>query len=50
MNRPQFGLRAAVRLQGPPNACPGLEIASRFGGVEQLREAVNELQTLLYAA
>jgi hypothetical protein len=26
------------------------EIAERFGGVQQLRDAVNELQTLLYAA
>ena len=26
------------------------EIASMFGGVEQLREAVQQLQALLYAA
>ena len=28
----------------------GYEIVSKFGGVERLREAVAELQTLLYAA
>ena len=27
-----------------------LEITKKFGGAEKLREAVNELQTLLYAA
>ena len=27
-----------------------LEIANMFGGSEEMREAVNQLQTLLYAA
>jgi len=39
-------------LEIPPISEQGnlVEIAGRFGGVQQLREAVNELQTLLYAA
>jgi len=39
-------------LQVPPISHRGnvIEIAKMFGGSEQLRDAVNELQTLLYAA
>jgi type I restriction enzyme R subunit len=39
-------------LEVPPISDQGnlVEIAGRFGGVQQLRDAVNELQTLLYAA
>ena len=39
-------------LQIPPISERGnvVEIAKMFGGGEQLREAVNQLQTLLYAA
>lgn len=39
-------------LQVPPISSHGnvIEIATRFGGVEQLRHAVMQLQTLLYAA
>lgn len=39
-------------LEVPPISEQGnlVEIAGRFGGVDQLRDAVNELQTLLYAA
>jgi len=39
-------------LEVPPISAHGnvIEIASRFGGVEQLRQAVIQLQTLLYAA
>jgi type I restriction enzyme R subunit len=39
-------------LQVPPISNRGnvIEIAKTFGGGEQLREAVNQLQTLLYAA
>jgi len=39
-------------LEVPPISAHGnvLEIAGRFGGVEQLRQAVIQLQTLLYAA
>ncbi|QDU76934.1 type I restriction enzyme EcoKI subunit R [Bremerella volcania] len=39
-------------LEIPPISAHGnvIEIASRFGGVEQLRQAVIQLQTLLYAA
>jgi type I restriction enzyme R subunit len=39
-------------LEVPPISEQGnlVEIAGRFGGVQQLRDAVNELQTLLYAA
>jgi len=39
-------------LEVPPICEQGniVEIAGRFGGVEQLRQAVSELQTLLYAA
>lgn len=39
-------------LRVPPISEHGnvIEIASRFGGVEQLRKAVFDLQTLLYAA
>ena len=39
-------------LQVPPISDRGnvIEIAKMFGGSEKLREAVNELQTLLYAA
>jgi len=39
-------------LEVPPISEHGnvLEIAARFGGVEQLRQAVIQLQTLLYAA
>ena len=39
-------------LQIPPISDMGnvTEIASRFGGADKLREAVNDLQTLLYAA
>lgn len=39
-------------LQVPPISTHGnvLEIATRFGGVDQLRHAVMQLQTLLYAA
>jgi type I restriction enzyme R subunit len=39
-------------LEVPPISAHGnvIEISSRFGGVEQLRQAVIQLQTLLYAA
>jgi len=39
-------------LEVPPISAHGnvIEIAGRFGGVEQLRQAVIQLQTLLYAA
>jgi sporulation protein YlmC with PRC-barrel domain len=39
-------------LQVPPISSHGnvVEIATRFGGVERLRQAVMQLQTLLYAA
>ena len=39
-------------LQIPPISDRGnvIEIAQMFGGSEKLRDAVNELQTLLYAA
>ena len=39
-------------LQVPPISDRGnvIEIAKLFGGAEKLREAVNQLQTLLYAA
>ncbi|MEZ6100247.1 MAG: DEAD/DEAH box helicase family protein [Pirellulaceae bacterium] len=39
-------------LEVPPISSHGnvIEIAKRFGGVDQLREAVIQLQTLLYAA
>lgn len=39
-------------LEVPPISEHGnvIEIASRFGGVEQLRQAIIQLQTLLYAA
>ena len=39
-------------LQAPPIASRGnvMELARLFGGSNQLREAVNELQALLYAA
>ena len=39
-------------LEVPPISEMGnvIELASRFGGAEKLREAVNDLQTLLYAA
>ena len=39
-------------LKVPPISEHGnvIEIAAHFGGPEKLREAVNELQTLLYAA
>jgi hypothetical protein len=39
-------------LEVPPISEQGhlMEIAGRFGGVQQLRDAVNELQTLLSAA
>ena len=39
-------------LEVPPISQHGnvIEIATKFGGVEQLREAVNDLQTLLYEA
>ena len=39
-------------LKVPPLSEHGnvLEIADKFGGVDKLREAVVELQTLLYAA
>ena len=39
-------------LEVPPISEMGnvIEIAERFGGVDELREAVNDLQTLLYAA
>ncbi len=38
-------------LKVPPISERGnvIEIAGYFGGAEKLREAVNELQTLLYA-
>lgn len=38
-------------LKVPPISEPGnhIEIAAYFGGPEKLRDAVNELQTLLYA-
>lgn len=35
-----------MSLEYPGNV---IEIANYFGGAEKLREAVNELQTLLYA-
>lgn len=46
----QFELPDALKL--PPISDHGnvMEIAAQFGGAEQLRAAVNELQTLLYAA
>ncbi len=39
-------------LQVPPISNRGnvIEIAKLFGGADKLREAVNQLQTLLYAA
>jgi type I restriction enzyme R subunit len=39
-------------LEVPPLSEHGnvLEIAGNFGGVDKLREAIAELQTLLYAA
>ena len=39
-------------LELPPTSEQGnlIEIAAQFGGVEQLREAVSQLQTLLYEA
>jgi len=39
-------------LQIPPISERGnvIEIAKMFGGSEKLRDAVNQLQTLLYAA
>ena len=39
-------------LQIPPISDRGnvIEIATMFGGSERLRDAVNQLQTLLYAA
>jgi type I restriction enzyme R subunit len=39
-------------LQIPPISERGnvIEIAKMFGGSENLRDAVNQLQTLLYAA
>ncbi|MBI3099722.1 MAG: DEAD/DEAH box helicase family protein [Planctomycetes bacterium] len=46
----QFVLPDAIKV--PPISERGTvpEIAALFGGAEQLRQAVNELQTLLYAA
>jgi len=46
----QFALPDALKV--PPISERGnvMEIAAQFGGPEQLREAVNELQSLLYAA
>lgn len=46
----QFVIPAVLEV--PPISEHGnvLEIAARFGGVEQLRQAVIQLQTLLYAA
>ena len=46
----QFGLPEVLRV--PPisdHGQPG-EISQLFGGAEQLRNAVNQLQSLLYAA
>jgi type I restriction enzyme R subunit len=39
-------------LKVPPISERGnvIEIAAAFGGADKLREAVNELQTMLYAA
>jgi type I restriction enzyme R subunit len=39
-------------LKVPPISNHGnvIEIADLFGGAEKLKEAVNQLQTLLYAA
>lgn len=46
----QFEIPDALKV--PPISEHGnvMEIASMFGGAERLREAVNQLQTLLYAA
>jgi len=46
----QFVLPEAIKV--PPISERGnvMEIAAQFGGADKLREAVNELQTLLYAA
>ncbi len=46
----QFTLPDVLRV--PPISDHGnvVEITNKFGGAEKLREAVNELQTLLYAA
>ena len=46
----QFAIPDVLRV--PPISEHGnvIEIAAHFGGPEKLREAVNELQTLLYAA
>ena len=46
----QFVIPEVLRV--PPISEHGnvIEIAARFGGVEQLRQAVYQLQTLLYAA
>ncbi len=46
----QFAIPDVLKV--PPISKHGnvIEIASLFGGAAQLREAVNQLQSLLYAA
>ena len=46
----QFVIPEVLKL--PPISAHGnvIEIAAFFGGAQQLKDAVNELQTLLYAA
>jgi type I restriction enzyme R subunit len=46
----QFVLPEVLKLPPISNRGNVSEIIGRFGGPEQLRAAVNELQTLLYAA
>jgi type I restriction enzyme R subunit len=46
----QFTLPDVLHIPPVSNHGNVMEIANKFGGVERLREAVNELQTLLYAA
>ncbi len=46
----QFAIPDALKVVPISNYGNVREIAGMFGGVEQLREAVQQLQALLYAA